>query len=137
MNPRYCKFHLLLILLLASSWALHRLMHRLQSSRYLAPVIVDARDSETALALGLQVPLGCIDTTTLELIPRLSNNISSELIKRRDEIIEKSKNMGPESALREVYGIGEATARHLLKYLALTHDCREPLATYNPPNYFP
>lgn len=137
MNPRYCKFHLLLILLLTSSWGLQRLVQLFQGSPYLAPVIVDARDAETALALGLQVPLGCIDATTLELIPKLSTNISSELIKRRDEIIEKSKNMGPESALREIYGIGEATARHLLKYLALTHDCREPLATYNPPNYFP
>jgi hypothetical protein len=113
------------------------LVQLLQGSPYLAPAIVDARDAETALALGLQVPLGCIDATTLELIPKLSTNISSELIKRRDEIIDKSKNVGPESALREIYGIGEATARHLLKYLALTHDCREPLATYNPPNYFP
>ncbi len=88
-------------------------------------VSIDARDNETAFALGLRVPVTCADQSTIELIPRLSGRVAAELIERDRELLDIASKRGEQDALRTVFGVGDVMAKVLSGYITLTQRCEK------------
>lgn len=125
MNSRYA--HLTALIILSSLFiALLSQLARVVDPNNLAKAIaIDARDNETAFALGLKVPITCADRSTIELIPRLSGRVAAELIERDRELFDIASKRGEQEALGTVYGVGDVMAKVLSSYLSLTQSCEK------------
>jgi hypothetical protein len=124
MKKRYDQLTALLVAIIITLWAISKV-------RYLSPnptrsahvILMTAHDPETVFALGLRLPLGCTDQWAIELIPKLSNRVAQAVIKNRTEIIKDAARKTPEEALKAIYGVGDATAQQLIRYLKLSDNC--------------
>ena len=79
-------------------------------------------DSESRLAMGAKIPLRTADQFDLELIPGISSKLSTNILKRRDEILKYARGKKPSDhakALEKAHGIGEKSAQKLYRYLDL------------------
>ncbi len=124
MRQRYNTFTLAVIIILITAWT----VSYLTTSRRSSPtkpraLLLRAEDTETAFALGLRLPLACADLWSLEQIPQLSGRVAERLITNRSEILRDARTLGPKRAFERVFGVGEATAEKLLKYLDPSIDC--------------
>lgn len=132
MRRRYNQFTVFLIIILIASWAISWCTTTLWNSpTNPRALLFHADDTETVFALGLRLPLACADLWSLEQIPQLSGRIAERLITHRIEIIQNARALGSKKALEGVFGVGEATAKRLLRYLDFNVDCIEqrPLLT--------
>jgi hypothetical protein len=129
MKTRYDQLTALLMAIMITIWAASRLRsisaNQPPSAR---AILMTAHDPETVFALGLKLPLGCTDQWAIELIPKLSNRVAHKVIENKAEIIRDADRKNPQEALKSIFGLGDATAQQLLRYLTLTDNCvnREP-----------
>jgi len=123
MNSRYTHFTALIILSSLFIALLARLAMMVVPEDFTKVISVDARDNETAFALGLKVPITCANQSTIELIPRLSGRVAAELIERDRELHDIASKGGEQEALKTVFGVGDVMAKVLSGYLSLTQPC--------------
>jgi hypothetical protein len=124
MRKNYERFVLLVTLALATIWSTKLLLHTaLAITRSKEQLFTDATDPESALAMGLRLPLKCTDPWGLELIPKISTKLAKRLFMEREHIIAKARETSEREALLEVYGVGESTAKRLLSYISLHGRC--------------
>lgn len=125
MRKKFELFALVATLILAAIWGAKILLRNALANptSKKTPIFIDATDPESALAMGLRLPLKCTDTWGLELIPKVSTKVAKRIFMQRDQIIDKAAKSSEREALLEIYGIGEATAKHLLNYISLKGSC--------------
>jgi hypothetical protein len=131
MRIRYLRLTTVMLFFVCLGWAVPKaLTIASQDNKATSPLLMTAQDSETVLALGLRMPLGCTDLWALELIPNLSGSVAERLIAQKEGILAAARRTAPSHALQSVFGVGEATARRLLEYVAITDNCRTEQGPY-------
>lgn len=125
MATRYLRLTILILFFVFLGWALSNIVPiAARDERPASPLLIPAQDSETVLALGLRLPLGCTDLWALELIPNLSGSVAERIITQKSRILAATERATPTEALQSVFGVGTTTARRLLEYVAITDNCR-------------
>lgn len=86
------------------------LPEKLYTSRYF--------DAEHALAVGHRIPINCLDSYNIGLIPTLSDSVRSQIVEQKKEII-GALQIGTElsKALESLRGIGPKTSQLLTRYV--------------------
>jgi hypothetical protein len=80
-------------------------------------------DPEGRLAMNAKVAFACADHSNLILIKGISDTLAEELLDSRSEILRAAKIVGEEEALQLAHGVGEKTAKTLLRSLDLFESC--------------
>lgn len=131
MTSRYLRLTTVMLFVVLLSWAVPKaLTVTSPDNKVASPLLMSAQDSETVLALGLRMPLGCTDLWALELIPNLSGSVAERVIAQKEDILATAQRIPPSQALQSVFGVGATTARRLLEYVALTDNCRTDQGPY-------
>ena len=77
--------------------------------------------AEQQFALGRKIPLSSADLYDLELIPGVADNLASNIIEKRSQIILedqlKTKN-SRKLSFEMIHGVGNKTAEKLARYLS-------------------
>jgi hypothetical protein len=129
MRKKFEYFALIATIIVAAIWGVKLMLRNALATpaSKKTPIFIDATDPESALAMGLRLPLKCVDTWALELIPKVPTKVAKRIFMQRDEIINKAAKTSERAALLDIYGVGDATAKQLLKYISLKGSCnREP-----------
>lgn len=125
MNWRYIGISILLFFLSALSSGF-------LSTNQIAPLsaaesITNASfDVEHTLAVGQRIPINCIDSFSLELIPTLSESVRQQILDKKQRILD-SLNQGTRLSelLGNIRGVGTKTTQLIMRYLSdeITSSC--------------
>ena len=75
-------------------------------------------NAESRLARGERIPYATCSQYDLELIPRVSDSLSTRLIAERERVLELAlRGVSPQHALEAIYGVGPKTAQRLREYI--------------------
>lgn len=80
-------------------------------------------DAESLLAQGRKLALGCVTAEDLELLPGVTDRLSTQLLKAAPRIAYSAEESGTESALQQVHGVGPKRAAFLSTVISLHADC--------------
>jgi|GEM_PF-3761946 len=131
MRTRYLRLTTLMLCFVFFGWALPKVASiSARDSKPASPLLIPAQDSETVLALGLRLPLGCTDLSALELIPNLPGRVAERVVAQKSSILAAAQRIPSAAALQSVFGVGDVTARRLLEYVAITDNCRTVQGPY-------
>ena len=105
----------------AYSWVTHSQSAESSDSQRAAFLHV-CSEAENCFALGLKLPFAAADDYALQLIPRISDAIASDLLAQRERIYERSARLSLDDewrAFTEARGVGDALAMELSKHFSL------------------
>ena len=125
MNWRYIGISTLLFFLSTLSSSLSKKpLVQLRSQTNLKNTLFDA---EHALAVGTRIPINCIDSYSLGLIPTLSESVRKGLIDQKQkirDILQRGTRLL--DALDQVQGIGPKTSQLIARYITDIEDSNCP-----------
>lgn len=79
-------------------------------------------NSESCFALGYKFELQSADLYDIELIPKISEKVATQILNRRQSILTAAAMVPKElqaQALADIPGVGKVTAKKLLNYFVL------------------